>query len=82
MSQPTLDRAAEWVQWWHEHKAESGDPFKRIERVEKAIDGIFDVLACILEDIHRLEGRPPEALGQRLYLPKGMAVQGNVRRFG
>lgn len=82
MSQPTLERIREWVTWWAEHKAESGDLLKRIERLEKAVDGLWDALSFLLEDVHHLEGRPPEALGRRLYLPRGMLVQGDVGRFG
>lgn len=82
MSQKTLEYTRDCVQWWAEHKAETGDVNMRIARLEKAVSLLLDALSFYLEDIHDLEGRPKEALGRRLWTPGGMSFTGDPRKFG
>ena len=82
MSRRSAEFAADVVQWWAEHKAESGDVVKRIQRLETLASDMLSALSFLLEDIHNLEGRPPEALGKRLWTPGGMSMRGDLTRFG
>lgn len=82
MSQKTVEYARDVLTWWNEHRAESGDLMRRIERLERAASELLSLCSFLLEDIHRLEGRPPEALGRRLWTPSGMAYSGDLKKFG
>lgn len=82
MSQKSAEFATEVVTWWAEHKAESGDVFKRIERLETAVSNLLSALTYVLEDLNDLEGRPREALGRRLWTAGGMKLSGDLTRFG
>lgn len=82
MSQVFVERLTEWALWYKEHERDGGDVHMQIQFLKKAVDGCLELLACAAQDINDLEGRPKEALGRRLWTPSGMAVQGDVRRFG
>ena len=82
MSQEFVSRLADWAIWFKEHEHDGRDMANEIEFMKKSMDGLFECLACAAQDIQDLEGRPREALGKQLWTPGGMAVRGDVRRFG
>ena len=81
MSQPTYERLREYYVWFDEHRRDGahGDLTNRVKFLETALDGAFDMLARVCEDLKRLEGLPPESLGRRLWLPTGIKARGSVR---
>jgi len=84
MSEDTARRLQEWAVWYTEHKRDGtlGDPLKKQEFILKALDGIFDLLSRVAEDLRDLEGRPREYVGRRLWTPGSIRVRGDLRRFG
>lgn len=82
MSRESEQRLADWAKWFHEHRLDGGDVHKKIQFLEKSVDGLLEMVCRCLEDIRDLEGRPREALGRKLWTPSGMTVAGDVRRFG
>lgn len=81
MSRDLEKRTTEWALWFHQNKDRIPEAHfeKRLAFYEKAIDGLLECLAISCEDIRTLEGR---AKSQTLWLPTGMAMNGDARRFG
>lgn len=71
-------RLTEWAVWFHQNKPRLPvhDLRKRIEFLEKSIDGLLECLAIAAEDIRTLEGR---GKSPTLWLPSGMLQNGDVR---
>lgn len=82
MSQKANERLRDVTLWYMEHARDSMDVPKRQEFLETAFRNLLDVMVDFAEDITRLEGRPPESLGRRLWTPNGMRLSGDLTRFG
>ena len=82
MSQPFVDRLADSYKWFNEHRAEASDVAKRQAFLERVLVDLYDLLSFVAQDLQKLEGLPPEAIGRRLYLPQGMSYAGSLKRFG
>lgn len=84
MSQATNERLREYYVWFTEHRRDGahGDLTNRVKFLETALDGAFDVIARLAEDVAKLEGRPPSSLGRALWLPTGIKMRGDVRMAG
>ena len=84
MSQATNERLREYYVWFTEHRRDGqhGDLTNRVKFLEESLDGAFDVIARLAEDVQKLEGLPPNALGRRLWLPTAIKARGDVRRVG
>lgn len=81
MSADLDKRITEWAIWYHENlpRLPKGDLLKRMDFMQKALDGAFECIAIATKDIQVLEDRKPSA---RLWLPTGMKASGDFRRFG
>lgn len=81
MSQTTNERLREYYVWFDEHRRDgpNGDLANRVAFLETALDGAFDVIARLAEDVQKLEGRPAES---RLWRPNSIKIRGDVRRAG
>lgn len=84
MSRATNEKLREYYVWFAEHRRDgtNGDVTNRVKFLETALDGAFDVISRLAEDVSKLEGRPPESLGRTLWLPTGIKMRGDVRRVG
>lgn len=84
MSVATFQKLQEYYVWFDEHKRDGiqGDLTKRVEFLQATVEGAFEVIARLCEDVKKLEGLPPESLGRRLWLPTGIKARGDVRRVG
>lgn len=81
MSQGLEDRLAEWAVWFHENKRRI--PAKDVQKQNlfllKAVDGCIEMLALAAKDIQELESRSPR---NKLWLPAGVEMKGDLTRFG
>lgn len=68
--------------WWTHHRDQPSDLEKQLVVQKKAINDLYALHSHILEVLAHLEGLPPGSLGRRLYLPTGMAYQGDLSKFG
>ncbi|PWT71722.1 MAG: hypothetical protein C5B59_17235 [Bacteroidetes bacterium] len=77
-----LDRKTiELVEWYHYNKDRipPAELKKRCDFYEKTIDIILERLIIICEDFRKAENRPASS---HLYLPNGMLVNGDLKKFG
>lgn len=81
MSAEAEDRLGEWAIWFHQNKRRipPEDLKKQNLFLLKAMDGCLEVLALALKDIQELERRHPL---KQLWLPKDVAVNGDLTKFG
>lgn len=81
MSRDLEKRLADWGVWYHQNKKRIPvmDLQKRHDFQEKVIDGLLELVAIAAEDIRTLEGR---ARSKSLWLPDGMHVTGDLKKFG
>jgi hypothetical protein len=81
MARDLEKRTVEWGVWYHENKNRIPrmDFERRLAFYEKTIDGLIELLAIAAEDIRTLEGRKRS---NTLYMPNGVAVTGDIRKFG
>lgn len=81
MARDLEKRVVEWGVWYHENKGRIPPMHfeKRLAFYEKTIDGLIELLAIAAEDIRTLEGRKRS---NQLYLPDGVTMTGDIRRFG
>jgi hypothetical protein len=81
MSRDLEKRTTEWALWFHQNKERipSAHFEKRLAFYEKAIDGLLECLAIACEDIRTVEGRAQSA---KLWLPSGVSMNGDMRKFG
>ena len=82
MSQKSENRTQEIITWYHYNKnlIPKENLVKRLDFQQKAIDCLLELIVHLLEDIDPLEHKA----GQRsktLWLPKGMKVNGDVRKL-
>ena len=82
MSKEFEQRFDEWKIWYFEHLNDGGDVDQQVKFLKKALEGMMELMAHVIRDVRGLEGRPRESLGQPLYLPGPMRVQGSLKRFG
>ena len=81
MSRELEKRTTEWALWFHHNKDRIPNAHfeKRLAFYEKSIDGLLEILAIACEDVRTLEGR---AKSNTLWLPQGMSMNGDARKFG
>ena len=75
-----LDKELEdWYKWWNYNKSLiPPDNLKdRMEFAEKSLEGLLRLLITTSEDLYAVEG-----VRRKLYMPTGINVRGDVRRFG
>jgi hypothetical protein len=81
MSQATYQRLQEWATWYYEHQRDGlrGDLTNRVRFLETTLEGAFDVIARLAEDVRELEGVPAHQRGPRVWLPTSFKVRGDIR---
>lgn len=81
MSRETELRVMEWVDWYHGNmnRIPKENLGKRCDFLVLAMDGCLELMIRVCEDLRIAEGRPTS---KRLWLPNGMQVTGDVRKFG
>ena len=81
MSSELEDRLTEWALWFHENKKRipPENLRKQNEFLSKAVDGCLELIAIAAKDIQTLERRDPL---RKLWLPKGVTVEGDMKKFG
>jgi hypothetical protein len=81
MSADFEERLAEWAVWYHANlpRLPEHDLRKQMDFMKKAVDGCIELLAIAAKDIQFLERRDPL---KKLYLPKGVTINGSVKEFG
>lgn len=64
----------EWVQWYNYHRQtwDNMDLEKKVQFQQKAIYGLFKVVAAMADEIARIDGSPRKAGGSPLILPLGV----------
>ncbi len=81
MSEDFRQKLREWAKYWNYHFQSSSALEKRVEFLEKAVEGCMDLLSRAYEDISKLEGRPLEDMGSPLYRAGKINVRGDLKRF-
>jgi hypothetical protein len=81
MSRETEKRLIEWAVWFHENspRIPKNDLQKRCDFLQKNLDGLYELMTRVCEDLRIAEGRP---VSNRLWLPEGVKMTGDVRKFG
>jgi len=81
MSRQTEERLIEWATWYHENvkRIPPENLKKRCDFLALTVDGCLELLTRVCEDLRIAEGRPTS---KRLWLPDGVKVTGDVRKFG
>jgi hypothetical protein len=81
MSADFEERLGEWAVWYCNNvpRLPEQDLRKQMDFMKKAVDGCFELLAMAAKDIQFLERRDPL---KKLYLPKGVTINGSVKEFG
>lgn len=79
MSMELDKRVTEWAVWYHEHRNDGMSIDKRIEFMQKTIDGLLEILAIATKDIQRLERRNGNDEVRRLLLPRGIVLHQSLR---
>lgn len=79
MSRQFEERLTEWAVWYDHNRRllPEHDLRKQIEFLIRAVDGAFECLALAAKDIQSLEGAR-----RQLWLPREVAIRGDVRKFG
>lgn len=78
MSLQTEQRQADIAKWYYEHKpiVQQYDLIRRVEFLETVIHNLLLFQTYLVEDIQKIEGR------KHLWMPNGVQVSGDMRRFG
>lgn len=79
MSMELDKRISEWGVWFAEHRDDGMDIDKRIEFMQKTIDGLIEVLAIATKDIQRLERRNGNLDLRRILLPRAVGLHEPLR---
>lgn len=81
MSGESEERLAEWAVWFHENKRRIPVDNLKAQNLFllKAVDGCLEMLARTLKDVQILEERNPL---NKLWLPQGVDIKGDVTKFG
>ena len=81
MSTLLEERIRDWAVWFHQNKDRmpSDNLRKRLDFLEKALDGCLELVAIATKDIQKLEHREKSP---NLWLPSGVDIQGDIRKFG
>lgn len=82
MSQRTAERLQDLLKWRNEHKRDSMGVPERQTFHEVVIDNLLNTIVDMMEDIADLEGKPRESIGRRIWTTQGMAIRGDLTRFG
>lgn len=67
------------IVWYHENKGRipRENLRKRLDFTETALNNAFNVMISMCEELQKVRGKP-----SALWLPNGMKVSGDVKRFG
>lgn len=78
---PLERRLVDTAVWFHKNKDRI--PIEnlgsRVEFLTKSLDIAIELIAMLAERLHQAEQRPGS---QKLYLPRGIDVRGDLKRFG
>lgn len=79
MSRSTDEKFAEIAIWWNYHRKTlpRENLALRCDFLEKACNNLVMLMAMMTKDMEQLEG--PR---RKLFLPTGMRIEGDVRKFG
>jgi hypothetical protein len=74
-------RITEWALWYHQTvmQVPRENVAKRLDHLQKSVDGCLELLALAAKDLQFLERRDPL---RKLWLPAGMQMNGDVRKLG
>lgn len=75
MSEETEDRLRDWVIWYKEHEKQipRDNLAKKLEFMEKAVDGVLELLVMTAKDVQELEKRNGRG---SLWLPGSVKIDG------
>ena len=78
MSRQTDQKLEDLAKWYYEHNqiVRAYDLIKRIEFLETTIHNLLYLQTYVVEDIQKIEGR------SHLWMPDGVRVSGDMKRFG
>ena len=82
MSKTLDEKVKDVAQWWDWNKRTAMSMEQELKFTRRLIENLFDVITLLANDIRSLEGRPAESLGRALYTPRGVQVQGDLRKVG
>jgi hypothetical protein len=76
---PLERRLVDTAVWFHKNKGRipAENLGKRVDFMEKTLDIMLELVALSIERIHKTEGRH-----SALYLPSGMSMRGDLKKFG
>tara|TARA_Y100000034_G_C6750807_1_gene333716 strand:+ start:78 stop:371 length:294 start_codon:yes stop_codon:yes gene_type:complete len=77
---PLEQRLVDTAIWFHNNKDRlpRHDPIKRLDFMEKMLDITLEINAMLVQRMQKAEGRR----NSPLWLPAGIDVQGDIRKFG
>ena len=77
---PLERRLMQTALWFHKNKDRISDPLRKIEFMEKTLDITLELMALTVQRMQEVEGRGGKSAN--LWLPAGMNVSGDVKRYG